>query len=648
MPYPGHRNTAVAAPCGNATDITTSIQQSCLFGTFQRPPSTVNVAAADIHRSHSHYRGPFVYEHYPSFSDFSLPVFDTAIRSRRHNSRTSFKADHQRPWSDPREREGNRGRELMSDRPADQGQPETSTGNDSSRRSQQDGHYYAQQPGASTLAAASPTFQRTQQATTREFELPPLPQGSSSTAGSYSPSALRLAGVSSILNPTQSDEHGKSRRRKASELESPRGSTPSLPPIAMSNQPSQVPSARIGASPISSFSGLVELQPRRILTPRSPALHRATSLSQLAPLTATISAQQNPFPASPRGRAYAIEPGTSGAPPMPTPPAALRQGYGFPPATGSSEAARRASSGPTRHTGMASASTSPTTSYSDYSQADEASPAAQYGAYSAGGGQERQRQMGIPISSSGGQNVYQMMTLETTSGTVQLPVDVQGASRVADEKRRRNAGASARFRQRRKEKEKEASTQISRLEQQVKDLGEDADFYKRERDYMATVVLQVPGGDRHFPRPPSPKRRRSSSALGGGSGGNYGTGQDQAPRSPEQGRNVRRRTSTLSLPPPPPQTALQPHGAPFQPGYGPQTFGTPIAPHPQQFQQAATSMPSPLARGMLPPTPLPPMQQPPASGHPQLMQAPPQTGPWNPYASERRPQGPPGPPRDAR
>ena len=90
--------------------------------------------------------------------------------------------------------------------------------------------------------------------------------------------------------------------------------------------------------------------------------------------------------------------------------------------------------------------------------------------------------MGIPISSSGGQNVYQMMTLETTSGTVQVPVDVQAASRVADEKRRRNAGASARFRQRRKEKEKEAGSTISRLEQQVKELGEDADFYRRERD----------------------------------------------------------------------------------------------------------------------------------------------------------------------
>jgi len=99
-----------------------------------------------------------------------------------------------------------------------------------------------------------------------------------------------------------------------------------------------------------------------------------------------------------------------------------------------------------------------------------------------------------------------MMTLETTSGTVQLPVDVQAASRVADEKRRRNAGASARFRQRRKEKEREASVTIGRLEQQVKELIEDAEFYKRERDYLAGVLLSLPHGECNFPRPVSPRR----------------------------------------------------------------------------------------------------------------------------------------------
>ena len=116
---------------------------------------------------------------------------------------------------------------------------------------------------------------------------------------------------------------------------------------------------------------------------------------------------------------------------------------------------------------------------------------------------------GIPISSSGGQNVYQMMTLETTSGTVHLPVDVQAASRVADEKRRRNTVASANFRQRRKEKEKEASATIPRLEQQVKELSEDSDFYRRERDIFQGILSTIPGCERHLQRPPSPRLRRS-------------------------------------------------------------------------------------------------------------------------------------------
>lgn len=65
---------------------------------------------------------------------------------------------------------------------------------------------------------------------------------------------------------------------------------------------------------------------------------------------------------------------------------------------------------------------------------------------------------------------------------MQIPVEVQAASKVADEKRKRNAGASARFRARRKEKEREASMSISRLEQQVRDAIDRADFYRTERD----------------------------------------------------------------------------------------------------------------------------------------------------------------------
>jgi len=565
----------------------------------------------------------------------------------------------------------------MSNRPADQGLPGYTSRSDREARqlpgvsSQEDRN--VQQRSASHSVAPSPTIQRFQHTPTRGFGLPPLPQAAISTSGSFSPSALRLAGVSSILNPVQTEETGQGRRRKASELESPRVVAPFLPPLVISNQPSQVSSVRAGTPTATTLGGPIERTQRRILTPRSPSLHHTASLSQLAPSAATISAQHTPFPGSPQGRPYSLEHGTLGAPPLPTPSAAIRPNYGFVGPTPPFESVRRASSGATRGVRLPSASTSPTTSYSSYSQTGHESPAVQYdslsGHYSSSGegmfggvgtasappnatGQERQRPMGIPISSSGGQNTYQMMTLETTSGTVQLPVDIQAASRVADEKRRRNAGASARFRQRRKEKEKEASTSIARLEQQIKDVTEAMEFYKRERDYMAAVVLQVPGGDRHFPRPVSPRRQRRPSAGMAGSSGiagaSYSGVPNSTPRSPEQGRNVRRRTSTLSLPAPP-QATNAPQGALFQSGYGPQTFGTPIAPQPPPpIQPAHAPLQSPLTRGALSlPSARSPMQQTPAL--PQLMQAPPQTGPWNPYAPDRRaPPGPPGPPRDAR
>jgi len=511
------------------------------------------------------------------------------------------------------------------------------------------------QPVPQTSAAFStPSTAQRYQPSARAFELPPLPGPSGTTSG-------RLAGVSSILNPAPEEIAQQTRRRKADELDSPSLSATSLPPLAIGVQPPHH-GGRTLASPVASLSAAGEQQPRRFLPPRSPSLQRTATFHPLNPVSATISAQQAPFPPSPRSRAYAIEPGTSGIPPLPTPAAASRQTQGISGPTPPTDAARQASSTAARSARVPSASASPTTSYSSYSQGGQPSPAGQYAPISmdtlaatyytddqatsasappGSTGEDRRRPFGVPITSSGGQNVYQMMTLETTSGTVQLPVDVQAASRVADEKRRRNAGASARFRQRRKEKEKEASTTISKLEQQVKDLGEDVDFYMRERDYLAGVVLQMPNGDRHFPRPPSPRRRRpppSPGNPGEASNPSYGFGQESASRSPREGRRVRRRTSTLSVPPPPPATLLA-QGAPFQSSFGPQTLGAPLAsqPHPP-VPQGSGPLLSPLARTSVPqPMALPPVQPPPRP--PQPFQAPPQVGPWNPYAAERRPTG---------
>ena len=158
-----------------------------------------------------------------------------------------------------------------------------------------------------------------------------------------------------------------------------------------------------------------------------------------------------------------------------------------------------------------------------------------------------------PTAGPSGQSQYQMMTLETEQGPIQVPVDVQAASKVADEKRKRNATASHRFRQRRKEKEQETSSNIAKLEAQVREMTEEKEYYQRERDFLQDVVLRnrIPLP----PRPTSPRRRRRAS-LGGPGMPPY---QDMDTGDRSEGRNTRRRTSAY-VPPqgPPPQPAVEP------------------------------------------------------------------------------------------
>jgi hypothetical protein len=167
------------------------------------------------------------------------------------------------------------------------------------------------------------------------------------------------------------------------------------------------------------------------------------------------------------------------------------------------------------------------------------------------GPMEPERNM-IPMAPSG-QSSIQLMTIKSQQGhNVQIPVDVQAASKVADEKRRRNAGASARFRARRKEKEREASMSISRLEQQLRNAIEDAAYYRGERDYFKSIVFQQPRPERHYARPPSPRLTRPSvepshatSSTRAGSEDSYA---DYEEEYREEERNVRRRTSNYHPP----------------------------------------------------------------------------------------------------
>lgn len=107
----------------------------------------------------------------------------------------------------------------------------------------------------------------------------------------------------------------------------------------------------------------------------------------------------------------------------------------------------------------------------------------------------------------------QYMTVETAQGPLSIPLDLQGASRVADEKRRRNAGASARFRARRKEKEQANSKDIEEMKQRINDLSEDVEFYRNERDLLASALNGTRVGEQLFPRPISPRRRRPAQHI---------------------------------------------------------------------------------------------------------------------------------------
>ncbi len=159
-----------------------------------------------------------------------------------------------------------------------------------------------------------------------------------------------------------------------------------------------------------------------------------------------------------------------------------------------------------------------------------------------------------PTSGASRQSQYQMMTFETKEGPIQVPIDVQAASKVPDEKRKRNATASCRFRQRRKEKELETSNRTSELKAQVQGVTKENEYYRRERDFWQDLVVR--SGIPIPPRPLPPRQRRYAS-LGGPQD------QDMGTPAPNGGRNTRRRTSGYVSPQWQPAHTVVPH-APFR------------------------------------------------------------------------------------
>ncbi|KAF8863955.1 hypothetical protein BDZ45DRAFT_72958 [Acephala macrosclerotiorum] len=109
----------------------------------------------------------------------------------------------------------------------------------------------------------------------------------------------------------------------------------------------------------------------------------------------------------------------------------------------------------------------------------------------------------------------QQLTITTSQGTYNVPIEVHETSRLADERRRRITGASARFRQRRKDKEREHQTNTEKLQQQTRDLErripeieQQRDYYRQERDRYREAISGYPDLEYLMiqapPSPPSP------------------------------------------------------------------------------------------------------------------------------------------------
>ncbi|KAH6683891.1 hypothetical protein B0J14DRAFT_466489 [Halenospora varia] len=522
-------------------------------------------------------------------------------------------------------------------------------------------------------------YQQQPQISPRNARVAPPPPAGEDWRSSTRPRDL---GVHSILNPTEPDGSGSTARRASgSTMESPQSAA--APQFGAS--PSRAaPHTFLGQQPPSTTPPTVEgysagyPQPRRILTPRSPS--RAISGGR-GRARGSIDAHRSPFLPS-RGRSYTVETGAPETPLVPTPQAQNQQQYGFPPSASTPSIDRRTSM-PSMHAppntplsqsaspsisassqNPSSAQTSPASflfhkgghapqTSSSYFPGSTFGTATQSTAPGGGGLQGMQYQgpsgegqgpysAPAPQSQGGGSlqstsagssrqtsasDPIQVLTITTSSGQYQVPVDVHQASRLADEKRARNAGASARFRQRRKEKEREASTNIEKLQQQTRDLErrvreveQERDFYRGERDRFRDVLFRTPGmRDVAMQAPPSPLSMRPASSfqgpgqqLGGpphpsGYGTPPGSMIERAPRRRRmdtQGEFTSLPYSTL-----PPASTLPPvQSAGYQPaGPGPQSLPPLRMEAPASTQPAASTLPSTTSG---PPAPFDPYARP--------------------------------------
>lgn len=322
----------------------------------------------------------------------------------------------------------------------------------------------------------------------------------------------RLLDVSNILNPTPQRSVQHSRAASLAHFGSPRTSTPR---IHHGDQRSLPPSPIDLSHSSDASRGGGNTYSRRIAPAGQPSTHPRHSTRHS--LSGIISAQDNPFPlGTPRRPGYGsdVHPAAPPLPPhLPVPPSG-HQSPAFPfPSVSTLQYAPSSFSTP-----MSSASASPNTSYSSYVQSAQSphppsTPTFNHSGYSLGHPSTPiNNPYPLSLSTHGPHGGYPMMSLNTAHGAIQIPIDTTAASKSADEKRKRNAGASARFRQRRKEREREMSTRISDLEQRVKKVEE-------ERDYYRDLALRSQRGGRPQGAPQSLSPRGIGMSMGPGDSG---------------------------------------------------------------------------------------------------------------------------------
>ncbi|KAH9211175.1 hypothetical protein DL95DRAFT_392735, partial [Leptodontidium sp. 2 PMI_412] len=105
------------------------------------------------------------------------------------------------------------------------------------------------------------------------------------------------------------------------------------------------------------------------------------------------------------------------------------------------------------------------------------------------------------------------MEFSTAQGACTMPVDVQEAARLAEEKRLRNASASQRFRQRRREKENEVAATIEKLQRRVQEGNRMRDFYHAERNRYRDFYRNLETRSADLQDPPSPRLGSASPLL---------------------------------------------------------------------------------------------------------------------------------------